>query len=71
MELGVDGEQGRQSLRHLFLLPAALASLANFFCAQLSAFLPQGPVVRRPIRASPGLNLNPVSSSFVPKHFPG
>ena len=28
------------------------------------------PVVRRPISASPGLNLNPVSFSFVPKHFP-
>ena len=33
MELGVDGEQGPQSLRHPFPLLAGLASLANFFFA--------------------------------------
>ena len=70
MELGVKGEQGRQSFRHLFPLPAGFASLASFFWAQLFAFLPQGPLVRRPIIATPGLNLNPVYFSFVQKHFP-
>ena len=71
MEVGVEGEQRAADPPPPIPLPAGLASLADSFLRPIIRLLPQGPVVGKPISASPRLNPNPVSFSFVPKHFPG
>ena len=69
--LGLRGNRGGRAFATYSPSPPGSLRRPILFCAELFTFIPQGPVVRRPIIASPGLNLNPVSFPLFQSIFPG